>query len=104
MTFLEACRAWIANHGHLPVDLTLLFEGEEEVGSPNVAAFLKQHQQELTADFALICDTSLWKPGIPSTDNQLTEDYSQKRLSSIPQTVTYTQVCTEAFFLILSSS
>lgn len=66
MTFVEACRAWITNQDELPLDVTLLFEGEEEVGSPSIPSFLRQHAQELTADFAFICDTSLWKPEIPS--------------------------------------
>ena len=35
MTFVEACRAWKAEHGSLPVGITLLFEGEEESGSPS---------------------------------------------------------------------
>ena len=36
MTFLEACRSWLAVHGRLPVDVTVLLEGEEESGSPSL--------------------------------------------------------------------
>ena len=38
MTFLEACRAWLAVHGSLPVKLTFFLEGEEESGSPSLCA------------------------------------------------------------------
>ena len=36
MTFVEACRAWIAVHGQLPCRITFFFEGEEESGSPSL--------------------------------------------------------------------
>src|ERR1700759_5042621 len=42
MTFVEACRAWKAVAGSLPLDLTILIEGEEEVGSKNFVPFLKK--------------------------------------------------------------
>lgn len=41
MTFVEACRAYKAVNGSLPVKVTLLFEGEEESGSPSLKPFLK---------------------------------------------------------------
>jgi len=43
MTFVEACRAWHIVHGELPANITFLFEGEEESGSPSLVPFLKQH-------------------------------------------------------------
>jgi acetylornithine deacetylase/succinyl-diaminopimelate desuccinylase-like protein len=67
MTFVEACRAWIAVHGSLPVPITFFFEGEEESGSPSLVPWLKEHGDELKADVALICDTGLFghdTPGI----------------------------------------
>ncbi len=57
MTFLEACRAWFAVHGRLPVDVTVLLEGEEESGSPSLPAFLARHGEELKSDICLVCDT-----------------------------------------------
>ena len=57
MTFLEACRSWIAVHGRLPVDVTVLLEGEEESGSPSLPSFLDSCGEELKADICLVCDT-----------------------------------------------
>ena len=66
MTFVEACRAWKAEHGGLPVRITILFEGEEESGSPSLKPFLEANADELRADFALVCDTSMWDRDTPS--------------------------------------
>jgi acetylornithine deacetylase/succinyl-diaminopimelate desuccinylase-like protein len=57
MTFLEACRSWLAVHGRLPVDVTVLLEGEEESGSRSLPAFLDSCGEELKADICLVCDT-----------------------------------------------
>ncbi len=67
MTFVEACRAWVAVRGSLPVPITFFFEGEEESGSPSLVPYLKEHGDELKSDVALICDTGLFghdTPGI----------------------------------------
>ena len=66
MLFVEACRAWKAEHGALPCRITLLFEGEEESGSPSLKPFLEANAQELKADVALVCDTDMWDPETPS--------------------------------------
>ncbi len=66
MTFVEACRAWKAVHGSLPCKVTLLFEGEEESGSPSLKPFLEANAAELKADFALVCDTDMWNSQTPS--------------------------------------
>lgn len=66
MTFLEACRAWTTVHGRLPVDVTVLLEGEEESGSPSLGPFLEAHRQELAADVALVCDTNQWDRSTPA--------------------------------------
>jgi acetylornithine deacetylase/succinyl-diaminopimelate desuccinylase-like protein len=70
MTFIEACRAWKAITGSLPIDLTLLIEGDEECGSINLPAFVGANKAELKADAALVCDTGMWDrqtPAITST-------------------------------------
>lgn len=71
MTFVEACRAWVAENGALPCSITFFFEGEEESGSPSLVPFMEEHAEELKADFALICDTSMVSPGVPSIASQL---------------------------------
>ncbi|WP_297322807.1 M20/M25/M40 family metallo-hydrolase [uncultured Bartonella sp.] len=66
MTFVEACRAYKQEFGQLPVAVTVLFEGEEESGSPSLKPFLDSHKDELKADYALVCDTSMWDADTPS--------------------------------------
>ncbi|MCK9553584.1 M20/M25/M40 family metallo-hydrolase, partial [Aquamicrobium sp.] len=71
MTFVEACRAWKAVHGGLPCRITLLFEGEEESGSPSLKPFLEANAEELKADFALVCDTGMWDRDTPAISTAL---------------------------------
>lgn len=71
MTFVEACRAWKAVHGSLPCRITLLFEGEEESGSPSLKPFLEANAEELKADFALVCDTGMWDRDTPAISTAL---------------------------------
>src|SRR5690606_2604790 len=66
MTFVEACRAYKDVHGSLPVKLTILFEGEEESGSPSLKPFLEANAAELKADYALVCDTGMWVKDTPA--------------------------------------
>lgn len=66
MTFLEALRAWKAEHGTLPCRLTIFLEGEEESGSPSLIPFMQENAKELTADIALICDTGLFEDTSPA--------------------------------------
>ena len=66
MTFVEACRAYKEVHGKLPVKISILFEGEEESGSPSLKPFLDAHREELKADFALVCDTGMWDSETPA--------------------------------------
>src|ERR1700754_2026956 len=66
MTFVEACRAWKTVAGSLPLDITIVIEGEEEVGSKNFVPFLEKHKDEPKADFPLVCDTVLWDPNTPA--------------------------------------
>lgn len=71
MTFLEACRAWLAVHGSLPVKLTFCLEGEEESGSPSLVPYLEANQDALKADLALICDTGLFDAQTPGITTML---------------------------------
>ena len=71
MTFVEACRAWKKVTGSLPVDVTILIEGEEEVGSKNFVPFIEEIKDELKADYALVCDTGMWDPNTPAITTSL---------------------------------
>jgi acetylornithine deacetylase/succinyl-diaminopimelate desuccinylase-like protein len=62
---VEAIMAWQAHSG-LPVNLIALVEGEEEVGSANLAAFIREHKENLRADVAVVSDSSQYGPGIPA--------------------------------------
>lgn len=66
LTFVEAVRAYKDATGSLPVRVTILFEGEEESGSPSLKPFLEANRDELKADFALVCDTSMWDADTPA--------------------------------------
>src|SRR5271165_3601315 len=70
MTFLEACRAF-KKFGGAPCDVTALFEGEEETGSPSLPAFLARNAKTLKADIALVCDTGMWGPSTPAITTAL---------------------------------
>ncbi len=50
----------------LPVNLIFLFEGEEEIGSPNLEPFLKEHAETLACDVVAISDTGMVAPGVPT--------------------------------------
>lgn len=71
MTFLEACRAWIAVAGKLPAPVRFLIEGEEEAGGRSMGPFLAEHAERLRADVALVCDTDMWAPGRPAMSASL---------------------------------
>ncbi len=66
MTFVEAVRAYKETRGTLPIRITILFEGEEESGSPSLKPFLEANAAELKADFALVCDTGMWDGETPA--------------------------------------
>lgn len=63
---LKAMEAHLEAMGALPLNLKLLIEGEEEVGSSHLDAFIQSHQEMLKADVALISDTPMFERGVPS--------------------------------------
>jgi acetylornithine deacetylase/succinyl-diaminopimelate desuccinylase-like protein len=71
MTFVEACRAFKAVTGKLPLDITMLIEGEEECGSKHLFGFVRDHAQDLKCDLALVCDTGMWDAATPSITTSL---------------------------------
>jgi acetylornithine deacetylase/succinyl-diaminopimelate desuccinylase-like protein len=71
MMFIEAMRAWKETAGAIPARITMLIEGEEEVGSPNLEPFLAANKAELAADLALISDTGMWDVDTPAITTRL---------------------------------
>src|SRR4030088_2193084 len=71
MTFVEACRAFKAVTGELPLPITMMIEGEEECGSKHLFGFVKDNAAELRQDLALVCDTSMWDPSTPMVTTSL---------------------------------
>ena len=71
MTFVEACRAFKAVTGKLPLDITMMIEGEEECGSKHLFGFVRDNAAELKRDLALVCDTGMWDGETPSITTSL---------------------------------
>src|SRR5260221_2157945 len=65
MTFVEACRAWKTVTGSLPLDITILIEGEEEIGSKNFVPFPSGNNGELNCRFSKVCDNRISGPNHP---------------------------------------
>ncbi|MDP9373015.1 MAG: dipeptidase, partial [Chloroflexota bacterium] len=63
---LKALEALVATAGRPPIGLKFLFEGEEEVGSPNLPGFVRDNAARLAADFALCADGGMFGPDTPS--------------------------------------
>src|SRR5947209_2824307 len=52
--------------GKLPINVKIIFEGEEEVGGEAISEYLRKQKSKLKADFALVCDTELFAPDLPT--------------------------------------
>lgn len=63
---IKALEAHLAVRGTLPVNIILLAEGEEEVGSVNLESFLRKNRERLACDAVVISDSAMFAPGIPS--------------------------------------
>ncbi|WP_137125711.1 M20/M25/M40 family metallo-hydrolase [Roseomonas sp. HF4] len=71
MTWLEALRFWHEAAGGPPCRVTVLVEGEEEIGSRNLPEFLEAHAEELRADVAVVSDTNMWDARTPAITTRL---------------------------------
>ena len=71
MTFIEACRAFKAVTGKLPLPITMMIEGEEECGSQHLFKFVRDNAAELKQDLALVCDTAMWDQKTPAVTTSL---------------------------------
>ena len=62
----KAIEAHLAQGGRLPVNLKIVLEGEEEVGSVHLGDFIRDHKDELVADVLVISDSPMFDRGVPS--------------------------------------
>jgi len=58
MTHLAAMRCWRETHPHLPVRVKFITEGEEEIGSPNLPGFVREHADQLSCDYVVLSDST----------------------------------------------
>ncbi len=63
---LKALESLLSATGGLPVNVRVILEGEEEVGGESIARFVAQQPERLKADFALVSDTEMFAPGLPT--------------------------------------
>jgi acetylornithine deacetylase/succinyl-diaminopimelate desuccinylase-like protein len=63
---LAVAEAFLEEEGSLPLNARFLLEGEEEIGSRSLAAFLEAHREELASDLVVSADGAMWRPSEPS--------------------------------------
>jgi len=65
-THLKALEAFMKTRGQLPVNVKVIVEGEEEIGSANLKSFVESHTYLLSCDCVVISDTEMWAEGVPA--------------------------------------
>jgi acetylornithine deacetylase/succinyl-diaminopimelate desuccinylase-like protein len=68
---LRALESYLSTSGALPVNVKVLFEGEEEIGSPSMDGFLRAHRDDLDADIAVVSDTKMLAEDVPTLGHGL---------------------------------
>jgi acetylornithine deacetylase/succinyl-diaminopimelate desuccinylase-like protein len=63
---VKALEAALADGRTLPVNIVVLAEGEEEIGSPSLLPFVEKYKQRLAADVVVISDSAMFEEGVPS--------------------------------------
>jgi len=79
---VKGIQAHMATHGALPVNVKVLIEGEEEVGSDNLEPFLREHAEMLSCDAVVVSDTPMHGKGLPSIT------YGLRGMAALEVTVT----------------
>ena len=93
---VKALEALMKGHGgSLPLNVKVLFEGEEEVGGEAIAEYIRKEKTKLRADFALVCDTELFAPVCPHCALACAAWCTRRLRQSAPRP-TCTPECTEA--------
>jgi len=65
-THVKALESYLKSGTDFPVNIKFIFEGEEEIGSPNLVPFIKEHKDLLACDMVLISDTAMFAEDTPS--------------------------------------
>ncbi len=63
---IKVAEAFFATTGALPINVKMMFEGEEEIGSPSLEGFIRDHADLLRADFVISADGAMWRINEPS--------------------------------------
>jgi acetylornithine deacetylase/succinyl-diaminopimelate desuccinylase-like protein len=84
-THVKALEILLKSGRPLPLNVKLLLEGEEEIGSPNLGAFIRQHRRLLRADWAVLSDTNMISARQPSLTYGLRGSFSAELTVSGPQ-------------------
>jgi acetylornithine deacetylase/succinyl-diaminopimelate desuccinylase-like protein len=63
---VKALESLMTANGKLPLNVRVILEGDEEMGGEGIAEFVASKPADLKADFALVCDTELFAPGLPT--------------------------------------
>jgi acetylornithine deacetylase/succinyl-diaminopimelate desuccinylase-like protein len=71
LVYLAAARAWLEATGALPINVKVVVDGEEEIGSPHLAEFLTRYQERLACGVIVLSDTANLQTGLPSLTTSL---------------------------------
>jgi acetylornithine deacetylase/succinyl-diaminopimelate desuccinylase-like protein len=63
---LKTAQAFVDQEGRLPLNVKFLLEGEEEIGSPHLASYVRANAAALAADLVISADGAMWRPAEPS--------------------------------------
>ncbi len=66
LILVKAVEGWLKTHGTLPVNVKFLVEGEEESGGEHITDYVKQKPSRLACDAAVVCDTEMFAPELPT--------------------------------------